>query len=213
MFRDKYVVKDSVRSSFLDDIPREIVRSIDKTTPGSAQGSHPRSQDPSRGGGKPPATGRVSARYGAGLNVAARRSSGKGAEGRGKDALEEVTRVFEGTSARSRQGVPVDRRGGRGKRIDGRPMVGGTPSRRFSSEDEDAARSFRGIRDRVEYNSYPVPPAGDNVSRFEEENGFGIDMSWTAELGDLSDEESTEASHVWVGAKVRAARASLCTSW
>lgn len=202
----------SHRSHFLDDIPPGIVRSIDKTTPGLVPPLRTSSKGSSRctipGRRRTSSTSSSPGSTMGSFGTSSRASNRRDSRNNVPTSLEEnsiksARRMSDGWCNDSSVGRGMDKGYGReggdfrqgGGRGDGR--AGGTAW----SDEARAAHAFRSARDKIEVAKYPVPLMRDRGARLSEEVGVGIDMSWAADLENLSLETSSATSKVQVGAQ------------
>lgn len=195
-------------SPFLADVPPDIVRSIDKTTPDHGRrGDAKRSAGVSggrRGGNSP---GWVSRSHTPPGNPAARLVDGrKGPRAQWSDG------------GRARRGSGKEGRAGVVGLDSGYP--GRHTGRSHRSEGMRAASTFREAQDRIEHAQHPVPVVRDGGARLSEDAGASIDTSWVAGLEDMPGGEPPAASRVHVGTQVKGrcrglsvggSRIGLCT--
>ncbi|CAN0070135.1 unnamed protein product, partial [Ectocarpus fasciculatus] len=222
-------IMDADRSRFLDDIPRNIVRTIDKTTggggirPGGAGagnrrgaygGGDGRSQSSQRRGdyGASPS-------YGGG-GGGGRRGAARGGRGVSEpesdptmDFMTELSNDIsrQATARRSpggyTSGYGNSGQGGGGRRAGngyggggGRGRGGGAGS--YASERNGDARVFMEQRKKVESAKYPVPALTDGGRRLARESGEGVDTSWAAKLVNAKPGTPGPPRGVVVGAQV-----------
>lgn len=218
-------IMDADRSRFIDDIPRNIVRTIDKTGgggggvgPGAGAGSR---RGAYGGGGRSPGSQRrdeygASPAYGGGGG--GRRGAARGGRGvSGPESDPTMDFMTELSNDISRQatarrspggytsGYGNSGRGGGGRRAGygdgvGRGRAGGGS---YASERNGDARVFMEQRKKVESAKYPVPALTDGGRRLARESGEGVDTSWAAKLVNAAPETPRPPRGVVVGAQVR----------